>query len=144
MEVVAETDGPEVIVAVLVGAVVSMVHDAIAADPVLPAPSRRCTAKECEPSASDEVVSGDVQVVQAPLSIRHSYVSPVTAPPNVKVPVARALGLAGLVRIVGVADGGEDFLHQRDRFGDGQRASALQYFGEGQSLDQLHQQGWLG
>ena len=105
MEVVAETDGPEVMAAVLVGAVVSMVHDAMAAGPVLPAPSRRCTAKECEPSASEAVVSGEVQAVQAPLSMRHSYVSPVIAPPKVKVPVATALGLAGLVRIVGAEDG---------------------------------------
>jgi hypothetical protein len=57
--VVAETDGPEVIVAVLDGAVVSIVQETIAAAPRLPATSRRRTANVCEPSASEAVVVGE-------------------------------------------------------------------------------------
>jgi hypothetical protein len=53
------------------GAVVSIVQETIAAAPRLPATSRRRTANVCEPSASEAVVVGEVQVDHEPLSTRH-------------------------------------------------------------------------
>ena len=89
-------------VGALDGAVRSTVHVYDAADPPLPAASTRRTENVWVPSASVEVVVGEVHAVHAPASTRHWYVSPAPAPANVNCGVGELSGLAGAELIVGV------------------------------------------
>src|SRR5436305_2280081 len=82
---------------VVSGAVRSIVHvkEAGVAS-VLPAGSVARTSKVWLPAASAADVSGLVQGLKLPLSIRHSNVEPGSLAPNAKVGVASLVGSAGL------------------------------------------------
>jgi hypothetical protein len=91
--------GPAVIV--VSGARVSTVNDRVAGvASVLPAVSIARTSKVWSPSASEESVSGDVQLVHAPPSTRHSNVEPPWSAENAKSGVASGVGPLGPLSIV--------------------------------------------